>query len=96
MHLDRVFPIVTADEPVGCDWVELGGVAEADEEFKRNVVEAHVELVKEAQRLLIEKTAHMGYVHTIIQFDLMWAYVRDWEFNTGTHVMYQTQAWLDV
>jgi ABC-type transport system substrate-binding protein len=73
---------------------EIDAVIEASEQAMD--FDEHVELIKEAQRKLIMAKAHMAYIHTAISFDLTWSYLRDWEFNTGTHVMYQTQAWLDV
>jgi ABC-type oligopeptide transport system substrate-binding subunit len=57
--------------------------------------EEHVEAVKQAQRLLLEKYAHMSYIYTAQVRALLWNYVRDWEFNPATHAMHRTEVWLD-
>jgi peptide/nickel transport system substrate-binding protein len=68
-------------------------IDEADIQIDR---EAHVEKVKEVQRALLERYAHMGLVFTQINRELMWSYIQDWEFVAVTVPVYQQQAWLDV
>jgi peptide/nickel transport system substrate-binding protein len=58
--------------------------------------EANIELVKEIQRELLRKYAHLSYNFTLIQRELRWNYVQDWEFNKTNAVMYRTEAWMDV
>jgi peptide/nickel transport system substrate-binding protein len=73
---------------------EIDAVIEASEgeiDFQR-----HTELVKEAQRLLIDKHAHMFYVYTAEAVHLKHAVVKDWELNPGLMVMQRPEAWMDV
>jgi peptide/nickel transport system substrate-binding protein len=67
------------------------------EEAERTVDrEANIALVKDIQRDLLRKYAHLNYVYTAIQHELKWADVRDWEFSRTNAVMYRTEAWLDA
>jgi ABC-type transport system substrate-binding protein len=56
----------------------------------------HLEYVKEAQRLLVDKHAHMFYVYTAENVELRHAVIQDWEFNPALQVMHRPEAWLDV
>ena len=44
MRLDKIFPIVTMEEPAASLWTELQNEPEDIKAFKRNVVQAHQEL----------------------------------------------------
>lgn len=46
MRLDKVFPMVTVEEPAASAWTELKSTPEDINVFKRNVVQAHQELAR--------------------------------------------------
>jgi ABC-type transport system substrate-binding protein len=73
---------------------EIDALIEASEQEMN--FEAHVEYAKAAQRLLLQRYAHRAPVYTPQDRELMWGYVRDWEFNAATHPMHRAEAWLDV
>jgi peptide/nickel transport system substrate-binding protein len=56
----------------------------------------NITAVKEIQRELLQRYAHLSYVYTGITRQLRWGYVRDWEVNPATHPMYHAAAWLDI
>ncbi len=70
-----------------------GMIEEAERTVDR---EANIELVKDIQRLLLERYAHLSYNFTLVQRELSWNYVQDWEFSPTNAVMYRTEAWLDT
>jgi peptide/nickel transport system substrate-binding protein len=58
--------------------------------------EAHVNIVKDLQRTLLEKYAHTQLVWAAQERQLHWAYLHDFEAARQTVAMQNTEAWMDV
>jgi peptide/nickel transport system substrate-binding protein len=60
-------------------------------------LEANIDLVKRIQIEILSRYARFIQLNTRTVQNLRWNYVRDWEINAATtHVMYRTEAWMDV
>ncbi len=58
--------------------------------------DGQVELVKELQRELLRRYAHLSYVYTPIQREPRFEYIKDWEVNLAKQPMYRVEAWIDA
>jgi ABC-type transport system substrate-binding protein len=60
-------------------------------------LDANIDLVKQIQIEILRRYARFLQLNTRTVQNLRWNYVHDWEINAAsTHVMYRTEAWMDL